>query len=144
MEKAAELLGTTKSQVVRESVREYCTKIVSEKKKTPWQIYQTIYSGEESGHGKRVETGKKILKKKIQDFVVGYGKDEHEKEILKNMYRLKGFTVSTDAQLLPIRQLELFKERGKYENDPNMTEADKKAKLAEIDAKLADLAKQMK
>lgn len=84
------------------------------------------------------------LKKKIQDFVVGYGKDEHEKEILKNMYRLKGFTVSTDAQLLPIRQLELFKERGKYENDPNMTEADKKAKLAEIDAKLADLAKQMK
>ncbi len=84
------------------------------------------------------------LKKKIQDFVVGYGKDEREKEILKNMYRLKGFKMSTDAQLLPIRQLELFKERGKYENDPNMTEADKKAKLAEIDAKLADLAKQMK
>lgn len=84
------------------------------------------------------------LKKKIQDFVVGYGKDEREKEILKNLYRLKGFKASTDAQLLPIRQLELFKERGKYENDPNMTEADKKAKLAEIDAKLADLAKQMK
>lgn len=84
------------------------------------------------------------LKKKIQDFVVGYGKDEREKEILKNLYRLKGFTVSTDAQLLPIRQLELFKERGKYENDSNMTEADKKAKLAEIDAKLAALAKQMK
>jgi phosphonate transport system substrate-binding protein len=84
------------------------------------------------------------LKKKIQDFVVGYGKDEREKEILKNLYRLKGFKASTDAQLLPIRQLELFKERGKYENDPNMAEADKKVKLAEIDAKLADLAKQMK
>lgn len=84
------------------------------------------------------------LKKKIQDFVVGYGKDEREKEILKNLYRLKGFKASTDAQLLPIRQLELFKERGKYENDPNMAEADKKTKLAEIDAKLADLAKQMK
>jgi phosphonate transport system substrate-binding protein len=84
------------------------------------------------------------LKKKIQDFVVGYGKDDREKQILKNLYRLKGFNASTDAQLLPIRQLELFKNRGKFENDANMAETDKNAKLAEIDAKLADLAKQMK
>jgi phosphonate transport system substrate-binding protein len=84
------------------------------------------------------------LKKKIQDFTVGYGKDEREKEILKGLYRLKGFKVSTDAQLLPIRQLELFKDRKKYENDTNMAEADKKVKLAEIDAKLAELAKQPK
>ncbi len=84
------------------------------------------------------------LKKKIQDFTVAYGKDEREKEILKNMYRLAGFKASTDAQLLPIRQLELFKDRKKFENDAHMSEADKKAKLAEIDAKLADLAKQMK
>lgn len=83
------------------------------------------------------------LKKKIQDFAVGYGKDDREREILKNMYRLKGFKASSDAQLLPIRQLELFKERKKYEGDANMAEADKKAKLAEIDAKLTELAKQM-
>lgn len=81
------------------------------------------------------------LKKKIQAFVVGYGKDDREKLILKNMYRLAGFKVSTDAQLTPIRQLELFKERVKYQNDEHMSEADKKAKLAEIDAKLAALAK---
>ncbi len=84
------------------------------------------------------------LKKKIQDFTVAYGKDDREKEILKNLYRLKGFKVSTDAQLLPIRQLELFKDRTKFENDANMAEADKKAKLAEIDGKLAELARQMK
>ncbi len=84
------------------------------------------------------------LKKKIQDFTVAYGKDEREKEILKNMYRLAGFKASTDAQLLPIRQLELFKDRKKFENDAHMSEADKKAKLAEIDVKLADLATQMK
>ena len=41
------------------------------------------------------------LKKKIQDFMVTYGKDEREKEILKNMYRLAGFKASSDAQLLP-------------------------------------------
>ncbi len=84
------------------------------------------------------------LKKKIQDFMVAYGKDDREKEILKNMYRLAGFKASTDAQLLPIRQLELFKDRKKFESDENMAPADKKAKLAELDAKLADLAKQMK
>jgi len=84
------------------------------------------------------------LKKKILDFTVAYGKNEREKEILKNMYRLKGFKASTDAQLLPIRQLELFKDRKKFESDTRMSDADRNAKLAEIDAKLADLAKQMK
>lgn len=65
LEKAAELLGTTKSQVVRESVREYCARVISKKKKTPWQIYQSVFSEEGSGHGKRVEMGKKILKNKF-------------------------------------------------------------------------------
>lgn len=82
-------------------------------------------------------------KKKIKEFVVSYGKDAREKEILKNMYRLAGFKDSSDAQLLPIRQLELFKDRRKIESDANMTEAEKKPKLAEIDAKLAELAKQV-
>jgi phosphonate transport system substrate-binding protein len=80
------------------------------------------------------------VKKKVQDFVVGYGKDAREKEILKNMYRLAGFKASTDAQLVPIRQLELFKDRRKFEGDANMSDADRKTKLAEIDAKLAALA----
>jgi len=81
------------------------------------------------------------LKKKIQDFVTGYGKTEREKEILKNMYRLAGFKASTDAQLIPIRQLELFKDRKKFEADEHMSAPEKKAKLDEIDAKLAQLAK---
>ena len=63
------------------------------------------------------------------------------RSILKNMYRLAGFKPSTDAQLVPIRQLELFKDRTKFENDPNLSAADKAAKLAEIDAKLAVLAR---
>jgi phosphonate transport system substrate-binding protein len=84
------------------------------------------------------------VKKKVQDFVVGYGKNEREKEILKNMYRLAGFKASTNAQLNPIRQLELFKDRKKFEMDANMSDADKKIKLAEIDAKLADLNRNSK
>jgi phosphonate transport system substrate-binding protein len=83
------------------------------------------------------------MKKKVQAFVVGYGKDAREKEILKNMYRLAGFKASTDAQLVPIRQLELAQDRKKFEDDPNMSEADRKARLADIDARLAVLARQM-
>ena len=82
------------------------------------------------------------VKKKIRDFVVGYGKDEREKETLKNMYRLAGFKASSDAQLVPIRQLELAKDRQKIENDANMTDGERKNKLAEIDGRLAALAKQ--
>jgi phosphonate transport system substrate-binding protein len=81
------------------------------------------------------------VKKKVKDFVTGYGKTDREKEILKNMYRLAGFKASTDAQLTPIRQLELFKDRMKFESDANMNATEKQAKLAEIDAKLAALAK---
>jgi phosphonate transport system substrate-binding protein len=81
------------------------------------------------------------VKKKVKDFVTGYGKTDREKEILKNMYRLAGFKASTDAQLTPIRQLELFKDRMKFESDANMNASEKQAKLADIDAKLAALAK---
>jgi len=84
------------------------------------------------------------MKKKIQDFVVAYGRTEREREVLKNLYRLKGFRASTDAQLLPIRQLELFKDRRKIEDDANMADAEKRTKLAEIDGRLAELAKQAK
>lgn len=81
------------------------------------------------------------VKRKVQDFVTSYGKNEREKEILKNMYRLAGFKASTDAQLIPIRQLELFKDRKKIEADENINSSEKKTKLDEIDAKLSALAK---
>jgi len=82
------------------------------------------------------------VKKKVQAFVTGYGKDDREKEILKNMYRLAGFKASTDAQLIPIRQLELAKDRKKIEDDANLSAGDRQTRMAEIDAKLDVLAKQ--
>jgi len=84
------------------------------------------------------------VKKKLREFFVGYGKDDREKEILKNMQQIAGFRASTNAQLIPIRQLEFAKDRAKIENDAAMSPADKAAKLKDIDAKLAELAKQAK
>jgi phosphonate transport system substrate-binding protein len=79
-------------------------------------------------------------KQKLKDFFYGYGKtDAKEKEILMNIGKLAGFKPSTNAQLIPIRELELFSLRLKVENDENMSATEKQAKLAEFDKKLAAL-----
>jgi phosphonate transport system substrate-binding protein len=80
-------------------------------------------------------------KKKVEDFFYGYGATPEEKDNLMKLNKLAGFRPSTNAQLTPIRQLELFKERNKVESDADLAAADKQAKLAEIDKKLADLNK---
>lgn len=81
------------------------------------------------------------VKTKIKNFVLQYAKkDEAEKAILKNIYNYGGFRDSSNDQLIPIRQLELFRDRTKLENDERMN-ADEKSKLiADIDRKLAALS----
>ena len=80
------------------------------------------------------------VKAKLKAFVLGYAKsDADEKAILKNIYNYGGFRESSNAQLLPIRQLELARERMKAENDEHLDPAEKAKRLAEIDAKLAVL-----
>ncbi len=77
-------------------------------------------------------------KEKIRNFVLNYAKtDPAEKQILKNIYNYGGFRASTNAQLNPIRQLELFKDRRNIESDSAMSVAEKTVKLAEIDKALA-------
>jgi phosphonate transport system substrate-binding protein len=83
-----------------------------------------------------------VTKQKIKDFLFGYGKSsQQEKDVLMKISKLSAFKPSTNAQLIPIRQLELFKERNKFEADANLPGAEKQAKVAEIDRKLAELAK---
>lgn len=80
-------------------------------------------------------------KQKVKDFIYNYGKGgQHEKDVLMKISKLSQFKPSTNAQLVPIRQLELFKDRNKFEADAGMTAGEKQAKLAEIDRKLAELS----
>ena len=83
-------------------------------------------------------------KAKIKKFITTYGKDDREKEILKGMQQIAGFRESSDAQLIPIRQLELAKDRAKIAGDTTLSDAEKTQKTKDIDAKLAELAKQSK
>jgi phosphonate transport system substrate-binding protein len=77
---------------------------------------------------------------KIRTFFYNYGKtDAREKEIIMKISKLSGFKASTNEQLKPIRQLDLFSKRTKIESDTTLNDADKKKRLAEIDQQLADL-----
>ncbi len=79
-------------------------------------------------------------KAKIKTFFYNYAKtDAREKEVVMNISKLSGFKASTDAQLIPIRQLDLFSQRTKIESDAAMSDADKRSKLAAIDQQLAAL-----
>ncbi|MBK9348479.1 MAG: phosphonate ABC transporter substrate-binding protein [Burkholderiales bacterium] len=81
-----------------------------------------------------------VTKAKIKNFLFTYGKtDPREKEVLVKISKLSGFKPSSNAQLLPIRQLDLFGKRNKVESDTALSDADKKAKLAELDKLLAAL-----
>jgi phosphonate transport system substrate-binding protein len=83
-------------------------------------------------------------KEKIKNFVVKYGDTEHGRSVMKGIYNYGGFRSSTDAQLLPVRQLELFKTKMKVEGDATFSDAERRTKLAEVDKQLAELEKQTK
>ncbi len=81
-------------------------------------------------------------KAKVRDFFYSYGQGgQQEKDNLMKVSKLSGFKPSTNAQLVPIRQLELFRDRNKFEADTSMAPADRQVKIAEIDKKLAELGK---
>jgi phosphonate transport system substrate-binding protein len=80
------------------------------------------------------------LKTKIKTFFYNYGKNSaHEREVIMKISKLSGFKASTNAQLIPIRQLELFSAKTKIEADAAISDADKKTRIAEIEKKLAEL-----
>jgi phosphonate transport system substrate-binding protein len=85
-------------------------------------------------------------KRKLRDFLLGYGvsgpEAAREKGVLKGLM-WSHFRASTNDQLLPIRQLELFKERTSVEADANLNPADKQAKIRDIDNRLAALNTRM-
>jgi phosphonate transport system substrate-binding protein len=81
------------------------------------------------------------VKAKVKSFLIGYGKTDADKEVLKNIYNYSGFKESTNDQLIPIRQLELYKDRVKIENDAQYSTEEKARLLADIDKKLNALAK---
>jgi phosphonate transport system substrate-binding protein len=90
-------------------------------------------------------------KKTLKTFFMTYGTQTPGKSAdqLANETRVLAglqwgpFKESSNKQLIPIRQLALFRDKIKLEGDANMAADEKAKKIGEIDARLADLNKQM-
>ncbi len=81
------------------------------------------------------------MKARIKSFFMNYGKTEQELKVLAEIHNWGPFRESSNDQLIPIRQLELFKEKVKIENDAKLNAEEKRTKLAKIDADLTELKK---
>lgn len=91
------------------------------------------------------------MKRKVKGFFLTYGTPaggkaaaevEREKKVLAAL-QWAPFRESSNRQLVPVREVSLFRDRLKIESDDRMAADEKRAKLAEIDAKLAELRKQV-
>ena len=81
-------------------------------------------------------------KKKIADFIFGYGVKgdvAHAKAILEKL-QWGPFKPSTNAQLVPLRQLELFREKSKLQANAEMPAAEKAERIKKIDEALDKLS----
>jgi phosphonate transport system substrate-binding protein len=77
----------------------------------------------------------------ITKFLFSYGQTGVQSEVdILNSLLWSGFKPSNNDQLIPIKQLELFKEKKTIEDRGELTAGDK-ARLAEIDKQLASLSK---
>jgi len=79
-------------------------------------------------------------KDKLRNFFDHYAQsDPREQAIMAGITGLSGFTDSTDAQLIPIRQMALFQKKQQVQNDAHMSDSDKKSQIAALDQKLSQL-----
>lgn len=83
-------------------------------------------------------------KAKISSFLLKYGTDGNEraKKVLAGL-KLAPFRKSDNNQLLPIRQMEINKAMAKVKRDNKMSDADKKAKLAELQKRFDEIGKKI-
>ncbi|HYZ32688.1 MAG TPA: phosphonate ABC transporter substrate-binding protein [Crenalkalicoccus sp.] len=89
------------------------------------------------------------VKQKMRAFFLSYGRDRpgadpaREREILQKMGGWGEFIPSSNAQLLPIRQVAAFRQKLAVQNDTTLSAEEKQKKLAELDARLAELDREL-
>jgi phosphonate transport system substrate-binding protein len=80
-------------------------------------------------------------KDKLRNFFVHYGeKDPREQAIIGAISNYSGFGESTNAQLVPIREMALFQKKDQVQHDEHLSDSEKKDQVAALDQKLAQLS----
>ncbi|MBI2771460.1 MAG: phosphate/phosphite/phosphonate ABC transporter substrate-binding protein [Burkholderiales bacterium] len=72
------------------------------------------------------------LKQKIAAFTFGFGRDEEEKAILWNINKLTAWRKSSNRQLVPIADLEMFNARQRVMNDASLSGEQRLAQVDDI------------
>lgn len=83
------------------------------------------------------------LKQRMREFFLSYGETAEQKEKIAPLQWAR-FDASDNNQLLPIRQLELFKQRAQIEGNDGLDADDKQQRIAELDAQLESLNQRLK
>ncbi len=78
------------------------------------------------------------IKNNLQQFILSYGETAAQREVLEPM-NWSGFVASNNDQLLPIRQLELFREHSQISSDNSIDDETKQARLSDIETQLENL-----
>lgn len=85
-------------------------------------------------------------KRQVREFFLAYGTRgadaARERQLLSKLLA-EGFKESSDRQLVPYRQMELYRDRSKLEEDKDASATERASRLAEIDRKLSELDKQL-
>jgi predicted transcriptional regulator len=66
LEKAARMMSKPRSKVMKESIRNYCLKIVEQEKKTPYELSKDLIGKEGSGRGDLSVRGEEILREMLR------------------------------------------------------------------------------
>jgi phosphonate transport system substrate-binding protein len=87
-----------------------------------------------------------LIKARVYTWIMTYGRNGTPEEVAEARKILKGlqwapFRPSSNAQLYPIRQLELNKQVLRVKSDSKLSDAEKKSKLADLQKEIAKIAK---
>lgn len=79
-------------------------------------------------------------KDKLRNFFVHYGEsDPREQAVMTAISGYSGFAASSNAQLVSIREMTIAQKRDQIESDANLSDTEKKTKVAALDQQLAQL-----
>ncbi len=81
------------------------------------------------------------VRRRIADYIFGFGKAPDERAILKRMFDLAGFQRSSNQQLKFVLDIEDFKQRSEVLLDTRMSEAQKNERLADLRERYARLSR---
>jgi predicted transcriptional regulator len=66
LERAARIMSKPRSKVMKESIRDFCLRIVEQEKKTPYELSKDLIGKEGSGRGDLSVRGEEILREMLR------------------------------------------------------------------------------